>query len=67
MQNFSVDNPLMINGKHFRNEHSVKNGDHLSIVSRSFRFDIKEPVLKQVTANVPQLTSTPDQVSKILF
>ena len=55
----------MINGKHFRNEHSVKNGDHLSIISRSFRFDIKEPALKQ--ANVPQLTSTPDQVSKILI
>lgn len=64
MLNFSADNPLMVNGKPFRKEHVVKNGDHLSIINRSFRFDIKDPVLQQVTSNVPQLTSTPDQVSK---
>ena len=51
----------MINGKPFQKQQVIANGDHLSIINRSFRFDIKEPVLKQ--RNAPQLTSTPDQVS----
>lgn len=54
----------MVNGEPLRKDQAIKNGDLLSIINRFFRFDIKEPVLKQVTSNVP-VTSTPDQVSKI--
>lgn len=65
MRNFSAVNPLMVNGKPFPKEQVINNGDHLSIINRSFRFDIKEPVLQQVTGNALQLTSTPDQVSNV--
>ena len=64
MRNFSTLNPLLINGKSLQKDCVIKNGDYLSIITRSFRFDIKDSVLQQVTSNVPQLTSTPDQVSK---
>ena len=55
----------MVNGKPFPKEQVINSGDYLSIINRSFRFDIKEPVLQQVTGNALQLTSTPDHVSNV--
>ena len=48
-----------MNGARFQGEYRAKNGDHLTIIDRVFRFDITDPPLK---GNLPQLTSTPDQV-----
>lgn len=51
-----------MNKVRFQGEYRAKNGDHLMIIDRVFRFDITNPALKDSTSNVPQLTSTPDQV-----
>ena len=48
-----------MNGARFQGEYRAKNGDLLTIIDRVFRFDISKPDIK---GNVPQLTSTPDQV-----
>jgi len=70
VKNLSNQHPLLVNGEHFLGEYRAKNGDHLTIIDRVFRFDFTNSTLK---GNLPQLTSTPNQVcildcfAKLLF